>query len=147
MSMEDLRLRVELLTEQKLMIEHRLHEIKRQMAQTTKALEHDKVPASLENNSRRLVKLTERRDQFIAQMSHVERDLFDTKSELIEHDRHNQQSYAGKMFCAEFVDVAKEILPPEMYRHIKDEAIRRGPKKMRRCSDGSPRDVHYTSRV
>jgi chaperonin cofactor prefoldin len=120
---DELRIKLELLIQQKLLVEQRLQPIKPQIEQTTKGLRSNEVT---DGHIKRLRKLDEKREALNAQRAQIEDDIYTVKSELLELERINRNSYSGKMFCMEFVEVAKEKLPPELYRHIKNEAIRRG---------------------
>jgi chaperonin cofactor prefoldin len=122
MTHEELRLRVELLIQQKILTEQRISALAPQVEQIKKELRH--VDAT-DGHIKRLRKLDEKRELLIAQKNQIEHDLYNTKSDLMEIERVDRKSYAGKAFCMEFVEVAKERLPAELYRHIKDEAIRR----------------------
>jgi negative regulator of sigma E activity len=122
MTHDELRLRLELLVQQKILVDQRLSAVNPHFEQAGKDVRHaDSTDKSLE----RLRRLDDKRAVLVAEHNRLEHDIYNVKSELLELERLDRKSYSGKEFCMEFVEVAKEQLPPELYRHIKAEAIKR----------------------
>jgi len=121
MNAAELRLHVELLVQQKILVEHRLGEIRPHLESSKAQIKQEPT----DDHLLRLRKLDEKHNALRAQLARLEHDLFVANMELVETERLDRKSYAGKVFCMEFVKVAKEKLPPEMYEHFKAEAVRR----------------------